>query len=188
MKATALLSLLLAALMVTGCPSNEKKPDPQPETGLQGGPEWFENRSGQQPNRIYGYGQSAGEAEPALARSSARASAQDEVAQFLSTRIQSLFQRYLDSTSAGGEAREVRDTREAVRRLTNQVLNGFEIDKTEIKGKYAYARGFIAFDRVKEAYRSNNELNKMVADVRADAAEFFAELDKQIEKDLKTGN
>lgn len=177
------LSLLGAAFTFTACGSSAAKEDTAANTSLELGPDWFENRAGEQPNRIYAYGQSAGERNVALARESAKAAAQDEMAQFLQVKIESLLERYLSSISGGEGAEEQRLTENALRRITQQSINGFQIEKTGAKGQYYYARGYIAFDDLSKAMRASDELNEKVKEVRENAEAFFNKLDEAIAKE-----
>ncbi|MCA8939859.1 MAG: hypothetical protein KDB07_08630 [Planctomycetes bacterium] len=176
---------LCAALMLsfTGLVACGSDPDPKivdDGTGkdweLQAGPNWYENREDEKSGFIYSYGQSMGERNPSLARDSAKANAQDEMAQYLSTKIKSMLDRYASSVAEGGTAVESRLTEQLTRRIVDQELNGFKFERQQTLGKYYYTRGYISSEGLKKALTESAEVKKLVEESVRGKKERFADI------------
>lgn len=147
-----------------------------------GPPRWWSNKTDEREGINYGYGLSGGEKSDKLAREAAKANAQQQLAEFISVKVQALLEQYMRDVGVGDVADASRQTESAMRTLTNQRITGFKID---IEGwdkarRTYYLRGYLDFDalsKLGEAFKASSDLNKALDKVQADRDAFFNRLD-----------
>ena len=161
----------ITLLSIMACASTSAPPS------IEVGPEWYSEMEGEVPDFLYGYGQSAGEVNPALADASAKAAARLDAASAIQTTIQSMFERYLSSTSNGDAFSQGLDSTQVIRDITDYALTGFSIDRREAKGDYLFVRGRLDIRTLKEALRGSEGVAEAIKHVEADAKEAFDRMD-----------
>jgi|GEM_PF-3785513 len=185
------LALAAALMVLPGCgggdegngggsgdnePTNVNQPDNERL------PDWYTDRE-MNSERIYAWGRSAG--EKVNGEESARASAQNEMAQTVNVLVQGMFKRYTSSTARGEAVMEERDTVSVLRTITNQSLSGFRINKVDKVEGIWYCRGELGLPDIKKIVRANKEqLQNVIEEVKANADDAFADLDAALDAEF----
>lgn len=179
--ASVTLAFLGLMLMfgAAACSGTEETTVPFEEGGP---PKWWSNKTDEKQGINYGYGLSGGEKSDKLAREAAKANAQQQLAEFISVKVQALLEQYMRDMGAGDAAEASRQTESAMRTLTNQRITGFKIDLEgwdKMRRTY-YLRGYLDFDalsKLGEAFKASADLNGALDKVQADRDAFFKRLD-----------